>query len=134
MSAGENTSSAPRVGARVTLHDRIPAGSSHPPLEPYQMNSIDKSVLAQYVTDTPMDTRPDNSFHIKALFADCKEASELLPPRGRFKQYSDLLHHFNNTCLGKDCPAFGRGVDSGIGREGTKGRPTNLYPVSYGPG
>ena len=133
MGNKEHTSSAPRVGARVKLHDSIPAGPTHPPLEPYEMASIDKSVLAQYVPDTPMETRPSNSFLIRAYFANCEEVPNFHPPKSRYKLYPELVKHFN-ICLGRDCPGFGREHHSGIGRGGTKGTTPNLYPISFGPG
>ena len=98
MSAGSNSTSATRVGGRVTIHEGIPAGSSHPPLKPYEMNSIDKSVLAQYVADTPMDTRSDNSFYIQALFEDCQETTDLVPPQARVNLMASSMsgHHGGN--------------------------------------
>ena len=133
MGNTEHTSSAPRVGARVPLHDSIPAAPSHPALQPYQMTCIDKHVLAQYVPDTPKEPRPSNSFLLRAYFANCEDVKDLHPPRSRYKMYPQLVQHFK-VCLGRDCPGFGREHHSGIGRGGSKGTTPNLYPISYGPG
>ena len=83
MSAWAEDDSAARIRHGVLLHEAIPGGSCHPPLEPYAMCCIDKSVLEDVLFAAPSATRRDTSSLIRQLLGDCDGPSGMGPPPPR---------------------------------------------------
>ena len=129
MGDHEHANAAAVDGERLSLHDTIPAGQTHPPMHPGHMTCIDHRVLAEYVPEPHRDPPHYGSFLEWAYNRPCEELRAVHP--NRCKLFPLLQKHFT-VCLGRHCPGYGREKSSGFGRGGSLGNPPNLDPLSIG--